>query len=138
MKELEEQKSGQRVTDPGKKEKKCRSCRASTEFRGHTLFSRGGFIMPAEIRLCPRCESAGVFVVDHIVNHRPLAVDEPAFNARRLRVERHDGLLEVMCPKCGASMFFVQHSNVSFGNVDVLAESWICECGTTLEIAKDS
>jgi len=35
-------------------------------------------------------------------------------------------------------MFFVQHSDVSLGDVDVLAESWICECGTTLEIAKDS
>ena len=138
MKGLEEQKSGQRATGPGKMEKKCRSCGASTEFRDHTLFSRSGLIMPAEVRLCPKCESVSIVVVDHLANHGPTAADEPASYASRLRVERHEGLLEVMCPKCGASMFFVQHSHVSFRDLDVHAESWICECGTTLEIAKDS
>jgi ribosomal protein S27AE len=44
----------------------------------------------------------------------------------------------IECPRCGVSMFFVQHSDISFGDVDDLAESWICECGTTLEIAEDS
>jgi len=119
-------------------EKKCRSCGASTEFRDHTLFSWGELIMPAEIRLCPRCKSAGVFVVDHLVDHGPAAVDRPAFCASRLRIEKHGELHEVMCPRCGASMFFVQHSDVSFGDVSVLAESWICECGTTLERADDA
>ena len=138
MKGLEEQKSGQRATGPGKMEKKCRSCGASTEFRGHTLFSRGELIMPAEGRLCPKCESVSIVVVDHLANHGPTAADEPASYASRLRVERHDGLIEVMCPRCGASMFFVQHSDISFGDTDVLAESWICECGTTLERADDA
>ena len=119
-------------------EKKCKSCGASTEFLDRTLFSRGGLIIPAEIRLCPRCKSTGIFVVDHPVDHGPPAADEPAFCTSRLRIERHGELLEVICPRCGASMFFVQHSDVSFGDVDVLAESWICECGTTLEIAEDS
>jgi ribosomal protein S27AE len=138
MKGLEEQKSGQRVAGPRKMEKKCRSCGASTELRGHTLFSRGGLIMPAEVQLCPKCESVSIVVVDHLANHQPTAADEPASYTSRLRVERHDGLIEVMCPRCGASMFFVQHSHVSFGDDDVLAESWICECGTTLERADDA
>ena len=138
MRGLEEQKSGQHAKGPGKMGKKCRLCGASMEFRGHTLFSRGELIVPAEVRLCPKCESVGIVVVDHHTNHGSTAADEPASCASRLRVERHDGLIEVMCPRCTASMFFVQHSDVSFGDDDFLAESWICECGTTLETAQQS
>jgi len=125
------------ATEPGKMKEKCGACGASTRFLDQTLFSRGGLIMPAKIRLCPQCESISIFVTDHHVNHGPASADGPAFCAKRLRVEKHGELLEVMCPRCGASMFFVQHSNVSFGDADILAESWICECGTTLETAKD-
>jgi len=117
-------------------EKKCRSCGAGTEFRGHTPFSRGERIIPAEARLCPRCESVRIFIIGNPVNHEAAHAHEQALFDQRLEVQRHDGLIEVMCPRCRASMFFVQHSDVIFGNVDVLAESWICECGTTLEIAK--
>jgi len=119
-------------------EKKCRSCGASTEFRCHTLFSRGELIMPAEVRLCTKCESVNIVVVDHLANHGPTAADEPASYASRLVVEKHVEFLEVMCPRCGASMFFVQHSDVSIGDVEIIAESWICECGTTLERADDA
>jgi len=125
------------VTGLGKMEKKCRTCGGSTRFLGQTLFSRGGLIMPAEIRLCPRCESVSIFVIDKFGVQGSAVEDEPASCAKRLRIEKHGELLEVMCPRCEASMFFVQHSEVSFGDVNILAESWICECGTTLEIAKD-
>ena len=93
--------------------------------------------MPAEVRLCPQCETANIFVIDKSGIQGSAVEDGAAFCAKRLRIEKHGGLLEVMCPRCDASMFFVQHSEVSFGDVNILAESWICECGTTLEIAKD-
>jgi len=118
-------------------EKKCKSCGASTEFLDRTLFSRGGLVMPAEARFCPRCELVSIFVIEHLVNNGAPAADLPAFCARRLRIEKHGELLEVMCPRCEASMFFVQHSEVSFRGADILAESWICECGATLETARD-
>ena len=118
-------------------EKKCKSCGASTEFLDRTLFSRGGLVMPAEARFCPRCELVSIFVIEHLVNNGAPAADLPAFCARRLRIEKHGELLEVMCPRCEASMFFVQHSEVGFRGADILAESWICECGMTLETAKD-
>ena len=127
-----------RVTGPAKMEKKCGSCGATTEFLDRTLFSRGGLVMPAEIRLCPRCELVSIFVIDHLVDHGPPTAGLPASCAKHLRVERHGELLEVMCPRCGGSMFFVQHTDVSFGDVCILAESWICECGTTLETAENS
>jgi ribosomal protein S27AE len=91
--------------------------------------------MPAEARLCPRCELVSIFVIEHAVDNEAPATDLTAFCTKRLSVERHEGLVEVMCPRCGESMFFVQHSDISFGDVGVLAESWICECGTTLETA---
>jgi len=116
---------------------KCGACGASTRFLDQTLFSRGGLIMPAEIRLCPQCESTSISVIDKFGVQGSAVEDGPAFFAKRLRIEKHGELLEVMCPRCEASMFFVQHSNVSFGEADILAESWICECGTTLETAKD-
>ena len=119
-------------------EKKCRSCGASTEFLGGTLFSLGGLILPSETRFCPRCKLANIFVIEDLGVDGEPSPDLPAFCAKRLRVEKHGGLLEVMCPRCEANMFFVQHSEVSFGDVNVIAESWICECGTTLETAKDS
>jgi len=118
-------------------EKKCRECGASTGFLGSTLFSRGGPVVPAETRLCPRCELVSIFVIEHSVDNETPAADLPALRTKLLDVERRGALVEVMCPRCGASMFFVQHSNVSFGEADILAESWICECGTTLETAMD-
>lgn len=138
MKGLEEQRSGQRVAGPGNMEKKCRSCGASTEFRDHTLFSWGELIMPSETRFCPRCELVNIFVIEDLGDDGAPAPDLPAFCAKRLRVEKHEEFIEVMCPRCEASMFFVQHSHVSFGDDDILAESWICECGTTLEFAQQS
>lgn len=119
------------------KMKECRACGASTRFLDQTLFSRGGPVIPAEIRVCPHCGSVSVYVIDHLVNHGPEAADEPLSCAKRLRVERHGDILDVMCPRCEASMFYVQHSDVSCGDVNILAESWICECGTTLETAMD-
>lgn len=93
--------------------------------------------MPAEARLCPRCELVSIFVIEDLGDDRAPAADLQAFCAKRLRVEKHEEFIEVMCPKCEASMFFVQHLDVSFRGADILAESWVCECGTTLEVAKD-
>jgi len=118
-------------------EKKCRSCGASTEFRDRALFGLDGVIMPAEARLCPQCDLVSIFVIEDIGDDGSPSADLPAFCANHLSVEKHGGFLEVRCPRCGASMFFVQHSNVRIGGVDILAESWICECGATLEMAKD-
>lgn len=118
-------------------EKKCRSCGNSIEFLGQTLFSRGEFIMPAEIRLCPQCKSVIMVVAEDFLIQGSAVQDGLAPRAGRLMVKKHGGLIEIMCPKCEANMFFVQHSDVSFGDVYVLTESWICECGTTLETAHD-
>ena len=118
-------------------EKKCRECGASTGFLGSTLFSRGGPVMPAETRFCQRCELVSIFVIEHSVDNEAPAADLPAFRTKYLGVERHGGLVEVVCPRCGESMFYVQHSEVSFRGADILAESWICECGATLETASD-
>jgi len=93
--------------------------------------------MPGETRLCPRCELVSVFVIEDIGDDGSPSADLPAFCANHLSVEKHGEFLEVRCPRCGASMFFVQHSNVRIGGVDILAESWICECGATVEMAKD-
>jgi len=79
-----------------------------------------------------------IFVIEDLGDDGAPAPDLPAFCAKRLRVEKHEEFIEVMCPRCEASMFFVQHSHVSFGDDDILAESWICECGTTLEFAQQS
>jgi len=118
-------------------EKKCRSCGASTELRDRALFSFDGVIMPAEARLCPQCEVVSIFVVEDLGDDGAPAADLPAFCARRLKIEKHGGLIEVICPRCDASMCFVQHLHASFRGADILAESWACECGTALEIAKD-
>lgn len=117
-------------------EKKCRECGASTGVLGSTLFS-GGSVMPAETRFCPRCDLVSIFVIEHSVDNEAPAADLPVFRTKHLGVERSGGLVEVMCPRCGASMFFVQHSEVSFRGANILAESWICECGATLETARD-
>jgi len=93
--------------------------------------------MPAEIRLCPRCEAVSTFVIEDFSDGERQDADLPAFSAKRLRVEKHGGLIDVMCPRCDASMCFVQHMDVSFKGADILAESWVCECGTALEIAKN-
>ena len=118
-------------------EKKCRSCGAGTEFRDRALLSLDGVIMFAEARLCPRCELVSIFVIEDLGDDRAPDADLQAFCAKRLRVKKHEEFIEVMCPKCEASMFFVQHLDVSFRGADILAESWVCECGTTLEVAKD-
>jgi len=111
------------ATWPGNSEKRCGPCRANTRFLDHTLFGRRGFVIPAEIWRCPQCDSVSISVVDDSVVQGPAFENGLAFRAKRMRVEKHRDILEVMCPRCGASMFPVQHSDVNFGGADILAES---------------
>ena len=106
----------------------------SLELLCYTMANHNGLPMPAEILLCPRCESIRIYVVDPNLNDRITIDEDLALNAGHEGFEENRNIVEVMCPRCGASMFFVQHANVGFGDVDPAAESWICECGTTVQI----
>jgi len=115
-------------------EKKCGTCGMSMELLCYTMANHNGLLMPAEILLCPSCESIRAYVANPNLNDRITTLEDLASNAGHLNFEENRGTVEVMCPRCGASMFFVQHANVGFGDVDPAAESWICECGTTVQI----
>jgi len=106
----------------------------SLELLRYTRANHNGLLMPAEILLCPRCESIRIYVVDPNLNDRITIDEDLAFNAGHPSSEKNRNTVEVICPRCGASMFFAQHVNVGFGDVDPAAESWVCECGTTVQI----
>jgi RNase P subunit RPR2 len=122
------------IRGPRKMERKCGTCGTHLEPLRYTMANHNGLPMPAEILLCPRCESIRIYVVDPNLSDMITIDEDLTFNAGREGFKENRNIIEVMCPRCGVGMFFVQHVGVGFGDVDPAAESWTCECGTTVQI----
>ncbi len=116
---------------------KCRACGASTDLTRHTLIGHHGRLTPAEIRLCRGCKSVAVFAASIQPRPESAAQEETIRRTDCLGVEKEDSIIEVFCPCCGESMFYVQHVDAIVGGRATLAESWTCQCGTCVDVIVD-